>query len=1245
MMQAIREKNKKHHLSLFILLIFLLLPNIGSTQSSAIRFRKVSLSEGLSFNTVNSITQDLLGFLWVGTEDGLNLYDGTKFTVYKNDPEDSLSIPSNAINEVYVDGQNRVWIATNNGLCLYDRNLNKFRSIASTLGMTITGITMLDQNTLWLAGSQSKGKDIYSLDITSKEIIPINYAQIQSKGSWKISAGIQQSMWVTTLQDGLYKVTPETNDILGGLAGKTVRSFIEEPNGNVWAGTQGHGLFYLNNQLEIIRSYNVNNGTLESNNIWSLTQDDEGNLWIGTDGKGLYLLDQNGELKNYQKDAAIKGSLSSNVIRAMYKDQKGDLWLGTYLGGLNYHSKKNNLFEHFKNNSCDPTSLSNDIVLSFEENKEGNIWVGTDGGGLNLYKNSLFEHFSQSKDGLAGSVILDLFEDHDDELWIGTYAGGISRYVNGKFQTYNESNSELSNNSVWAIGEDPAGRIWLGTNGAGISVYDKATGNFSTYTHDDNDPNSLSNNTIRSIFSDHNHQLWIGTYGGINLYQPEKDNFKHYPYETQEGDTGINLIISITEDKKGNLWMGTYGGGLLKLDPVAGTFENFTQADGVQSGIIFGVVVDDGGMIWLSSSNGLMKFDPESKKVVVYGESDGLQGNTFSIGSYFKDSKGRVYVGGNNGFNSFDPNHINVSDFKPKVFITNLLIYNKIVNPGDKDSPLTQQMSVTDHLTLDSKQSVFGFEFAALNFTNASKNQYAYWMEGFEEEWNEIGNRNFVTYTNLDPGKYTFHVKATNTDGVWSDEATVLQLTILPPWWATWWFRLLSAIIVISISYYIYRSKKIQRQETMQLLEQKVNEAVAAVKSQNDELVNQKGNLQAAIEDTNFVITEAVESGNFSARINTELKSGEWKALGESINQLFESVLTPFNAINEVINKASQSDLTGRYTGVAHGDILYLTSNLNTAMENLSTLLSEISNKVTVIGMASQEMLLTTEEMDASTTEISTAIAQMSQGANSQLNSVDQSTQLMEGILSSSNEMGDQAQSIKNTAQSGAEKSQEGMQLIGKLDQNMKDILRFSDQSNLSISTLTQRSKEITSVIRIIKEIAAQTNLLALNAAIEAAQAGDSGRGFAVVAEEIRKLAEDSRKSVTEIEMLISGVQTDTQSTAKLISEMGTFVRAGEEASQRTLTTFKEIAKYYIQTLGKSEMIVHATEKQTSDVENVVNILRGLVVIAEQTAAGTDEVASSATELSSGMTNYINQSKQVLQIVNQLQQKMEEFKL
>ena len=552
-----------------------------------------------------------------------------------------------------------------------------------------------------------------------------------------------------------------------------------------------------------------------------------------------------------------------------------------------------------------------------------------------------------------------------------------------------------------------------------------------------------------------------------------------------------------------------------------------------------------------------------------------------------------------------------------------------------------------EEFTLNYKQNVFELEFASLDFTVPSKNKYRYMLEGFDENWIEVNaDRRYVSYTSIAPGDYTFMVQGTNSDGIWSTSERKIEIEITPAWYNTWFFRITCLSLIIGSVIYFYRKRIADEKRNQQILEQKVQEASERLEGQNRELLAQQDGLKGAIEDTSYVIKEAVESGNYGARIDVTGKTGEWKQLGELINKLFESIVLPFSHINAIVDGMAGGDLTQRYdTSEAKGNILSLANNLNSSLDTLSSLLSDVVGQVKVIGESTQDMNITGQEINSTSSEIATAISEMSRGAQDQVTRTDESSVLIEGILNSSGDMGNQANSINEAAIRGVNNSEEGTKLISEVGSNMKKILEGSDETNEAMGVLTKSTEEISRVLRIIKEIASQTNLLALNAAIEAAQAGDAGRGFAVVADEVRKLAEDSNKSVKEIEGLVNDLQSATKSTTKVISQMDGDITRGESASQKAVQAFNDISVSCSQTQQLAEKIVEATQQQTDDIKKVVQITESVVVIAEETASGSEEVAASSSELSSGMTNYSEKVEKVSNIVDELILKVERFRL
>ena len=410
-------------------------------------------------------------------------------------------------------------------------------------------------------------------------------------------------------------------------------------------------------------------------------------------------------------------------------------------------------------------------------------------------------------------------------------------------------------------------------------------------------------------------------------------------------------------------------------------------------------------------------------------------------------------------------------------------------------------------------------------------------------------------------------------------------------------------------------------------------------------LIVMRNNLLDVIEETNQVVRQAGEEGNLAARVSLEEKYGSWEEMAKAVNQLLESLSQPIDGFSEIATKMAEGDLSVRYTKESNGDVKKMANNLNTALNSLNNLLYTVVQNADTIDDAAKEMVSAGEEMNTNTGEIASAIAEMSSGAQTQVNKVDESSTLIEDIQRSATSMSDQAEAINNAAQRVSSSSNTGMTMINKIVFSMNEIKSFADDANNSIKVLTDRSNEITRVLGIITEIASQTNLLALNAAIEAAQAGEAGRGFAVVAEEIRKLAEDSRNSAKEIEKLVTDVQNDTRTAAEVIERMNKSIVGGENSSNEAAETFKIIATSSSHNLKISEEILQTSRDQITNIMNVVSITEGIVVIAEQTAAGTEEVASSATELSSGMEGYTRKSEEVTEVVSDLRNNVKRFKL
>lgn len=1251
----------------------------GHTQDIDLKFTHLNTDEGLSTGTVNCVFKDSKGFIWIGTVDGLNRYNAYSIKIFKTDPDDPTSIGGNIISTIAEDHLGRIWVGTRTGgISIFDWETETFSHYRNTadpnsLSNNYVRKILIDDQKNVLVGTTS-GLNIYNWeDDTFDRLLhdPENISTISHDAVFSIVQDAPGSYWVGTHSGGVDYFDLKTrsfkhyNYVENYDMGLTNRKpLMKDSSGNIWIGTDGEGAYRYNPGKDAFThfEYSANKNGLKSNIVTCFHEDDLGRIFIGTDGAGINIYDPLKNTFSYvQRSLFDEESISSDAIYDFYKDDMGILWVSTFRGGVNVFSKYHSKFKLYVEVPGEPNSLSFNSVIALHEGRDGAIWIGTDGGGLDRLDQETgeFRHFKHSptnRNTISSNVIKSIYEDRLGYLWAGTYAAGLNKYNprTGRVVRYMpdaDNPRSLGDRNVWAITEDYENNLWIGMLGAGLSRYNRERDDFEHFRHDPNDPQSIGGNLIVVFHEDKNRQFWIGTEeGGLSLFDKENGTFRNFGHDPESTDGLLNSNVrALHEDRLGQLWIGTASGmnlmdirtKVLTVAPVNALLPN---------PVVNGILEDDQGNLWISTNKGLSVYDPKENTIQNFSKSDGLQGNEFNYSSSVRSRKtGKMYFGGLQGLNAFDPQEIKLSPFDPKIVITDLKVFDQSISQKDTLNGrqiISKSLAEISEVSFTHRENVITIEFAALDYTSPLQNKYRYMLEGFDESWVEVGaTKRSATYTNLDQGDYVFHVNGTNSDGVWSSSPRTLKITILPPWWATWWFRLLAVVVVISGGVYAYKWRVGQIKAGQRELQRRIDEATAQVKQQNEALREQQDSLQGAIEDTNFVIGEAVESGDFSVRIDVESKSGEWKALGASINHLFESILVPFNTINRIVNALADSDLSMRYTDDAKGDVLQLKDSFNNALDNLSDLLHEIIEQVDTIGTSSQEMFVASEQMNLSTGEIASSIGEMSSGAQNQVSRIDEASKLIEGILAFSNDVSQQADTINQGALRGVEKSDTGKKLIEKVDHSMKDIIATSKDTNESINILSNRSGEISRVLNIIKDVAHQTNLLALNAAIEAAKAGDAGKGFAVVAEEIRKLAEDSGKSAKEIEVMVVEIQGAIGGTAKLIGEMSASIKGGEEASRDASASFDELATSYAQTLSMSEEIVKATSQQSDHLKKVVGLMESVVVIAEETAAGTEEVASSSSQLSAGMSEYTQRTQEVSEIVEVLKSKVKRFHL
>ncbi|MBE0571757.1 MAG: response regulator [Ignavibacteriaceae bacterium] len=842
-----------------IVCLITLLNSVLYTQTEKMQFEQLTREDGLSEGSAWCILQDSKGFLWIGTADGLNRYDGYQFKIFRNIHSDLNSISNSQVLSILEDKTGTLWIGTDGG------GLNKFNSDKETFTRYIhnpNDSTSISDNAVWSIYEDNSenlwigtfGGGLNKFDRSKEPFIryshnPDDTSSLSFNTVVSVYEDSKRNLWIATLGGGLNILThserKKTNpDFIHfrhdpndskSLSSDQVSRVYEDRNGVIWVGTLGEGLNQLvwedEDKLKatFIHYKNHPNESLSisGNEIVQIYEDRDGEVWIGTWGGGLNKLilgiDKNSLLsfKSYTHNASDPSSLSNNIVYTIYEDNSGLLWVGSWGAGFNKFNKKKKAFKHYKNIPNDPSSLSVNGTYGIIEDRNGYLWIGTWDGGLDRLdrKTNKFKHYRHNPDdpsSISDNEIYSVYEDKSGMLWIGTFNGGLNLLnpETEKFTHYQHNPADptsISSNFVNTICEDKDGRIWLGTFGAGLNRFDRKTGEFVHYRYSPDDINSLSGDNPELLYVDKFGELWVGTHSGLNKYNKENDNFIRYRYDLQNPASLSNdYVLCICEDKVGGFWIGTNGGGLNKYNRETGKFFSYRISDGLPNDVIYGILEDDHGNLWLSTNDGLCKFNPVLETFRNYDVSDGLQGKGFNAYSYCKSKTGEMIFGGPNGINIFHPESIKDNEHIPPIYVTNFLIYNKPVSTGF-DSTLNRtilkkSIIEAEEIVLTHDDKVISVEFAALDFHVPEKNKYAYILEGFEKDWNYTdSDRRFATYTNLDPGEYIFRVKGSNNDGIWNEAGTSIKIIILPPWWSTTWAYVFYVLIIISIIYFTWK--------------------------------------------------------------------------------------------------------------------------------------------------------------------------------------------------------------------------------------------------------------------------------------------------------------------------------------------------------------------------------------------------------------------------------------------------------
>jgi PAS domain S-box-containing protein len=786
-----------------------------------VNFDHLNTEEGLSQNGVTSFAQDSDGMIWIGTQEGLNRYDGYDFKVFYHSENDAFSLSHDQVHALLAGSLGRMWIGTDAGLDLYDPILNKFI-----------------RHRLDFPGEPGR------------EIVAV----------FSLAEGLDGSVWIGTnnglvrFKDGQFSWYKHDLTRPDSIGKGGVRALFVDEQGLLWVGTEEGGLTVLDAAGLVVRHYKndpSDPNSIPASQVRAIQSDALGRKWVGTMSQGIGVLDQiNDEWIRLKSRADDTNSLSSNRVRAIIRDASGSLWIGAD-AGLNLWKPETNDFQRFRSDLRNPKSISDETIIDLFEDLGGVIWVGTYNGiskwNATVETFPVFKLQSSSENVVSSPSTSSFAEDESGDLWIGTFEGiSIWRQSQKTTEVFDSPDLGPNGRRVMAV-KGFQNEIWAGTMANGIHVLrDEMLDR--VYLNDASNMESLSIDAVTRIYVDRQERLWVATYGGgVNLYLGN-DNFRRYPVSNNpHGQFSSLQALDIIQASDGNMWIATNGGGVIVLDPdtgdtlsfmyrpddssslssnnivslletdkgiwigtrdrgvsfyspESGAFSHYTKADGLASGSVYGLLEDSAGKIWISGGKGLTSYDPASGKFEVYDSTHGLQSDDFNSGAYLKLENDLLLFGGNNGFNLFDPEDIRIKNTHlAPVVLTEFSKFNK-------NYPLPQALSETEELILDYTDSVIGFKFAVIDFTAPKKNDFKYRLLGFDDDWIDANGEHRVTYTNLDAGNYIFELMGSNNDGLWNEAVTSISVRVEPPPWETWWAYFLYFVAVSGALYLLLQS-------------------------------------------------------------------------------------------------------------------------------------------------------------------------------------------------------------------------------------------------------------------------------------------------------------------------------------------------------------------------------------------------------------------------------------------------------
>ena len=796
---------KKWFITFILSLCTFICVNIEA-QNKLQNFNFETIKAGISKVGIYTIIQDNYGFIWIGTNGaGLYKFDGLDYISYKFKQEDSTSISSNLVFSSYLDKNNNLWIGTEDGLNLYDRDLDQFKKITvdELEGENISVLSILEHNGILYIGTRKYG--LFSLNLNTRKVKKIftKDGSTPSINSIKVNKSgaifLGTSLGLRELDLISFQIVKAKT--LEGISSKVFNNPIQymlvDTENNLLVGTYGHGVYKFKSKDKHIVSFS--NFTISNRRILSIVQLADDTLLIGSENDGLFHLSSSGTLiKAYLYDKSDKNSIRSNSIWSLFVDNNQRIWMGYYNNGVVVSDQLFDKFDNIESLENNPNSLQTGSVTGIVKDANDKLWITMDGGGIDVFdiKTSKINHINKSNNktypGLTSNHIQTIFIDSKKNIWAGSWDNGIYILKDGTKKITNinikNSNGELLSNAILSITEDKEGLIWIGTFYTGVYTFNPKTNVLTHHNSKEFVKHGINTSDVRKILVDNDGSVWLGTTTGLfNVNNKERAlsirSFVKPMAESNNNQRSSTHILSLYESTDNYIWIGTRGAGLCRYDKKKNEFKWFNKFCGLKEENVASIIEDKKGNIWVSGNSGITKLDTKTNEVVNYTTNDGLLSDDFNFNAALRDEEGKLYFGNYKGVDFFNPKDLSTNLSVPSLYFTGLKIFNKDVVPNEENSPLTKTITETSSIKFNYKQSVFTINYTGINFTRPEKNQYAYYLEGLEESWNYVGNQRSATYTNLDYGDYVFKLKAANNDGLWNETPLELKIRILPPWW------------------------------------------------------------------------------------------------------------------------------------------------------------------------------------------------------------------------------------------------------------------------------------------------------------------------------------------------------------------------------------------------------------------------------------------------------------------------------